>query len=133
MIDVRASSIRSSLVDDFLYGVGGEDGVALICGEYEALGRDGVLPGSAGNLKRRAQVADREGRAQGVGAGDREPSYRRVGKIKRRSCGRQLGVLPKASNGLDARRIGIVDQQGDVVTNMADVHVRERIRGQIVS
>ena len=32
--------------------------------EGEAVASDGVLPGSAGNLKCRAQVADREGRAQ---------------------------------------------------------------------
>ena len=85
--------IRSGLIDNFLHRGGCEDGVALIGAEGEAAGDDGVLPRTAGNLKRRAQVADREGRAQGVGAGDREPSHRRVGKVERRSCGRQLVVL----------------------------------------
>ena len=68
------SRIRSALIDNFLHRGGCEDGVALIRAEGEAGGDDGVLPGSAGNLKRRAQVADREGRAQAVGAGDRSPA-----------------------------------------------------------
>jgi hypothetical protein len=56
-----------------------EDGVALIGAEGEAGGGNGVLPRTAGNLKRRAQVADREGRAQAVGVDDRKPIHRRVG------------------------------------------------------
>ena len=60
------------------------------------------------------------------------PAHRRVGKVERRSCGRQLGVLPPAREGLDTRRIGVVDQEGDVVAADVDVHMRERIRGQIV-
>ena len=106
--------------------------VALIGGEGEALAIERVLPGTAGNLKRRAQVADREGRAQAVGAGDREPAHRRVGQVERRSCGHQLVVLPTSIEGLDARRIGVVDQEGDVVATAVNAHMRERIRGQIV-
>src|SRR5262249_48606617 len=109
-----------------------EDGVALIRAEGEAAGNDGVLSGSARNLKRRAQVANGEGRAEAVGADDRGPAYRRMGQIERRSRSRQFGVLPKATDGWEARRIGAVDQQRDVGANVEDARMRERIRGQIV-
>ena len=90
------------------------------------------MPRTAGNLKCRAQIADCEGRAQGVGAGDREPAYCRMGQIERRSCGDQLVSLSKSTKGLDARHIGVVDQEGDVVGIAVNVHIRKRIRGQIV-
>ena len=43
-----------------------------------------------------------------------------------------LSFQSTSSEGLDARRIGVVDQEGDVVATAVDVHMRERIRGQIV-
>src|SRR5262249_47119515 len=64
MIDVRANSIRSGLIDDFLDGVGGEDSVALICAESEAAGDDGVLSGTPGDLNSRPQIFDCESRSQ---------------------------------------------------------------------
>src|SRR4029078_3706276 len=70
--------IRSAAVDHLLYRGAGEDAVALIGGEGEALSDDGVVPRSTGDLTRCPQIADREGRAQTVGAGDPEATHVRV-------------------------------------------------------
>src|SRR5262245_27589362 len=49
--------IRSGLIDNLLHRRRCEDGIALIRAEGEAASDDGVLPASAGNLKRRAEIA----------------------------------------------------------------------------
>jgi len=51
------------LIDDGLDGIGCEDRSSLSGGQGEALCDQRVLPGTAGILKGRAEIADREGRA----------------------------------------------------------------------
>ena len=92
------------------------------------------MPGAAGDLKGRTQIADREGSPHAVGADNAKSAHRRVGQIERRIGGHQLLFLPGRSERLDARRVGAVDQQGEVVAVSEDgANMRKCICGQIVS
>ena len=120
-----------------LDGGGVEDGVALGGGEGEALGDDGVLAGTAGNLQGSAEVLDGERRAARIGAGDREPADGGMRQIERRIGRHQLADVGAVE--IEIRNAGgsrTVDFDGQTAVSIPipiyRANIGERVRGEIV-
>src|SRR4051794_20187512 len=68
--------IGSALIGDNLDRAGFEDRIALLRGEGDPLSDQRVVPGPAGDLEGRADIADDECGAGSVSASYREPAHR---------------------------------------------------------